>query len=422
MTVDTAAETRVPHGDVPADDPRILALGLEEPASTAAVFRNLERIKPLLREQAPEGDTIGRTTPLAGRAMRSSGLFRLAFPKSRGGLQASIADQLEIVTQVARIDGGTGWTVAILNASGWYGSFLDDESYAEIYPGGVDTPTAFSGWPAAKAVEDGDHFRIEKGRWNWGSGGYHVERWLGGAKVYDAEGNPVLDDKGRHKYLGIWLPHEKVRRADNWNPLGVRGSGSSSYYLTEPVRVPQRWSFDYYDMTRPYAFPLMGVPVGLVQHMLDLTVDGLRTRGRGGAPVGARDRAVLSEVLSDLDLLVFGLRGIARFADDVRAERRSGLLTDDECEWMDTIGYPVRAIMTKARELTQDIYGSGYVDAGSEFARILRDSHVAMAHAQFRYSDSQHPRGSRVDRMIESPQAGTSIWDAGWPLDVARPE
>jgi alkylation response protein AidB-like acyl-CoA dehydrogenase len=420
MTAELVNDVRVERGDVPADDPRIVSLGLEDPKTVEALFRNLDRIKPLLKGEAAASDQMGRTTPLAGGALRAAGLFRMAVPASRGGLDASLPDQLEAVTQVARIDGGIGWTVAILNASGWYASFLDDESYADLYPS-IDVPTSFSGFPPAKAVEvDDDKYLIEEGRWNWGSGGYHAERWLGGAKVYDRDGNPVLDENGEQKYLGIWLPADKVRQADNWNPLGVRASGSSSYYLTEPITVPRRWSINYMDDSRPYQFPLMGVMAGMAQHLVDLTVEQLRTRKKFGAPVGPRDREVLAETMASVDMLVFGLRGVAEYLEKVRRERLSGRLTEDEILWVNSIGMPTRTLLAHVRDVTQDIFGSGLVNDGSEFGRILRDIFVAFSHVQMRVSDSSEPKGSRVDRLLDDPSAIVAAYDESWPLDVAR--
>jgi len=91
------ADEPVPKGDVVRDDPRIIALGLEAPLSIAAVFRNLDKIKPLLRQEVPESDRIGRTTPLAGGALRATGVYLWTFPANRGGLDAPYADAISSV-------------------------------------------------------------------------------------------------------------------------------------------------------------------------------------------------------------------------------------------------------------------------------------------------------------------------------------
>lgn len=402
------------HGDVPADDPRIVALGLEEPTSTDAVLRNLTKVKPLLRAEASESDRIGRTTPLAGGALRATGVFRWCFPVERGGLGASYADRLEAVTQVSRIDAGMGWIVMWISAHGELTSILDEEAYGELYPS-IDLPTVFSTTPMGRAVEiAGDMYRIEPGRWRLGSGGYHADRWMGGATVWTASGNPVIDEStGEQKSIAVWLPADKVRQDHDWDPLGVRSSGSSSYYLPEAVEVPRRWTYNLDDqLRRPIFFPFMGVAVGAAQHLVDLTLEALRKKRDAGAEVGAHDRSRLTQALALLDMLVFGLRGYAEYLDAARDE--SGWISRPDSAWFETAGLSVYETVTKIRDITSDIYGTGYVPAGSEFARVLRDLQVAVAHGWFRGSDTSGNRRWRVDMMLDDPEV-RAVWDERVP-------
>jgi alkylation response protein AidB-like acyl-CoA dehydrogenase len=409
----------VPHGDVDADDPRILALELEQPDSTGAVFRNLERITPLLRSEVAESDRLGRTTPLAGAALRASGVFRWCFPADRGGLDASYADRLEAVSRIARVDVGMGWVTTWLSAHGEVTASLDDSAFAELYPS-IDLPTVFSNTPLARAIEiAGDRYRIEDGRWRLGSGGYHADRWMGGASVWNEAGEPVLDEMtGEQKTVGIWLPGDKVRQLDDWDSSGVRSSGSASYCLSEPVEVPRSWSFahDVYG-ARPYFFPFMGVLLGAAQHLIDLTMESLRKKHAAGAPVGAHDKARLAECLAHLDMLVLGLRGYAGYIDGVRAERDTGL-TRHEAPWVESAGIPVRDTVLRIRDITSDIYGTGHVAAGSEFNRVLRDIQVATAHLWFRTSDTPSYRSGRVDLMLDDADV-KSVWDVRSPREFA---
>lgn len=409
---------QVPHGDVRADDPRIVALGLEPPTSAEAVFRNLEKVKPILRQEAAESDRISRTSPLAGGALRATGVFEWGFPRHRGGIDASYADRLEAVTQVARIDAGMAWIVTWLSAHGEVAGTLDDESFAELYPS-IDLPTTFSATPLARAVEiDGDKYRIEKATWRLGSGGFHSDRWIAGVKVWDTAGKPVTDElTGEQKTLGVWLPADKVRQADDWHPLGVRSSGSASYFLTEPVEIPRRWSFNMGADLRPYFFPFMGVLVGMAQHMIDFALETLRVKRPPGGSAGAYDRTTLTEAMALLDMLVFGLRGYAQYIDRVRKERVSGSITREESAWIHSVGMPVRQTLLRIRDLTADIYGTAYVGSGSEFGRILRDLQVALAHGWFRLSDTPTDHGWRVARMLDD-LAVIPIWDAGWPVKI----
>ena len=410
------ASEPVPRGDAPADDPRIVALGLEAPTSTEAVFRNLEKIKPLLRAEAAESDRMARTTPLAGRALRSAGLFLWCFPAERGGLDASHADRLEAASQVARIDAGMAWTMVILSSHGDCVAYLDDEACAYLYPT-ADVPTVYSAVPFARAIEiAGDKYLIEPARWRLGSGGYHAERWIGGAKVWDAAGNPVLDEEtGWQKVIGAWLPEDKVRQIDDWDPLGVRSSGSSSYELIEAVEIPRQHTYNDTRDLRPFRFPFFGIAMGIAQHLIDLTVETLS--GPRTEPVDAYAASVLGDALASLDMLVLGLRGYASYIDEAREARTSRALTVDESNWVHSAGVPVRDLLLKIRGISTDLSGTRYVPAGSEFARALRDIDVILAHVLFRLTITPGKR-ERVSGVLTG-STSSGVWDSPWPPRVA---
>jgi alkylation response protein AidB-like acyl-CoA dehydrogenase len=413
------ATAPVEHGDVAADDPRILELGLEEPTSTDAVFRNLQRIKPLLRQEAAESDRMRRTTPLAGGALRATGLFRWGFPVDRGGLGATYADRLEAVSQIARIDAGMAWVVTWLTAHGDLAGRLDDASFAEIYPT-IDLPTTFSATPFGRAVEiDGDRYRIEPFTWRLGSGGYHADRWIGGVKVVDGSGQPVLDAAGEQRTLGVWLPADAVQQAHDWDPLGVRSSGSSSFSIAEPVEIPRGWSFDLGANTQPYFFSLMGVLVGATEHLIDLTLESLRKKRNAGTPLNTHDLTQLTSCMSSLDMLVFGLRGYTDYLDRARSERASRDITPAEAAWVESVGLPVRETVIKIRDVTADIYGTGYVASSSEFGRVLRDLHVGLAHGWLRVSNPMANHGARVEMTLNDPPIA-AIWDTDRPERMER--
>src|SRR5690606_18554522 len=101
----------------------------------------------------------------------------------------------------------------------------------------------------------------------------------------------------------------------------------------------------------------------------------------------------------------------------VQSERESRAITPAESAWIHRVGMPVRTTLLKIRDVTADIYGTGYVGASSEFGRVLRDLQVALAHGWFRLSDTQGDHGKRVQMMLDDPQVAP-IWDSGWPVEL----
>lgn len=422
-------------GDVPSDDPRIVALGLEPAVSTAALYRNVDRIKDLLRAEAPKGDAMGRTTPLAGRAMRDAGIFAMQFPKSRGGIGISLPDQTVLLSRLARIDGGTCWTGMILSNSGSYAAQLSDEGYKDLFPT-VDMPTSFSIALRNAALDDGDSIVLRKGSvWDFGSGIYHAERFLGAARLVDGEGKPSLDADGHAQAAAVFIPPEKVRILHNWNPMGIRSSGSSSYGVDEDVRVPKKHSFPLFPMrSNPDAAPntkhpetgfmsIYGVAVGIAQHALDLAIASVRNATtRFNAPPSSLALTNIDRMVSEVNAIAWSVRGMMMYFQNA-VETPGRMLTDEELEMTMSCGTPIRDALNRVIDLAMDIYGTAWqIDPNSEIRRVIGDAAVLRGHMQYRpalNAQDAHTWG-RGRKLIENPDAATTILDTPWELWIPR--
>jgi alkylation response protein AidB-like acyl-CoA dehydrogenase len=425
----SAGEDRTTSDRVAADDARILALDLEEPSTAEALFRNVERILPLLHEEATEGHLRGRITPLAARAMRSAGLFAVTFPKSDGGLELSIPDLLQYLTQIARVDAGTAWAAAALSTAGAYAAQLDEEAYAELYPH-HDLPTVYSS-STVTAVERPDGYLVRAGStWGFGSGIFEAAHYLGGIDLVDEAGDPVLEDDGQQRSVGVWLPPAKVTVLDDWDSMGIRASGSSSFRLEEDALIPKSHALsnlsplpDRPGMPAIYRNPgtmyfcIMSIAVGLAQHLLDLTVQQVRRKMvKAQAEPSPLELANLEEALSEVNLIVTAARGMADHLQDA-LEVPGRVLSRDEAAAMWSFGPSLRRRLTHVLDLCADLYGAGYVqNERSEFRRIVTDIAVLRTHVQFRpgaNSGNVHDYG-RALSVLQRPDSETTLLDAPW--------
>ena len=64
---------------------------------------------PKLRTRAAEAETLRRLPDESIQDMRDAGLFRLMLPLRVGGYQASLHQFIDVVAEVARGCGSTGW-------------------------------------------------------------------------------------------------------------------------------------------------------------------------------------------------------------------------------------------------------------------------------------------------------------------------
>ena len=77
------------------------------------------------------------------------------------------------------------------------------------------------------------------GVWAFASGGRHAT-WLGAhCPIFQADGAPRLDEHGRQVERTMLVPASAVQWTDIWNVVGLRGTASDQFALTDHF-VPRR--------------------------------------------------------------------------------------------------------------------------------------------------------------------------------------
>ena len=122
------------------------------PTSAAAVLANAASLLPLIAAEADAIEEAAQLTPRAATAMRAAGVFEMGFPASRGGLEMTLAQQVEVVALVAAVDASAAWNVGVLNAGGVYAGRLGDAAYAELIPPATGRPVGRSTRVAGPSV------------------------------------------------------------------------------------------------------------------------------------------------------------------------------------------------------------------------------------------------------------------------------
>ena len=396
--------------DTQRDAPSLFGVELSMPTSAQAVIANARAIGPIVAEESAEVDRTGRLTQRLAAVMRAAGVFEMSFPAFRGGLEMTLRDQIEVTTEVASSDASAGWHVGVLNAGGCYAARLGDDAYAELYPT-RDMPTCGSFHPRGRAERVPGGFLVS-GRWDWGSGSYVAENIVGGVEVFDGD-EPVLAESGKQMFLGVWLPKSEIHMLDNWQTMGLRGSGSASFEIVEPVFVPAHHCFDREARTdqgrdplnrsvKIAHFALTGVVLGLSRHLANLAADAVRYRP---APVGEATLQRLGEALSEVDFSYAGVRQVADVTDDILFG--GGTLTPlDEARMAAAnamAGLSLRRVLDLAIELT----AARYIRDDSPVQPVMRDAISALAHAGTR---KMH-LGTLAGAAVEDGQRRLTVLD-----------
>lgn len=246
---------------------------------TGTMLERARRIAPLVRAEAEESERIGTMTDKVVAAIKEQGLFWMLIPRSLGGPQAPMTDCMQAWEEIAAADASAGWSL-MANCTGTAAAtaFVSDEAVEEMFSGKEMPIMAGMLGPGGTAVETTEGLK-GSGKYRFGSGSLHAT-WLG-------SGMFVMDDKimrklpdGNPQVKVCWLPREKAVFDENWDVMGLRGTGSVDYRLDD---VLVRNGF-HHDRTATR---------GLRDWRLyDIGIHGLACAGHTGVALGLMKRAL----------------------------------------------------------------------------------------------------------------------------------
>ena len=364
----------------------------DEPSCIAAARALGETIRA-------HADAIERDRRLPGALMdrlHRARLARMLLPRSVGGDEIAPSVYLDAVIELARHDGSVGWNIFVANSSALLAAFLPLDAAREIYA----RPDALMAWGPpnpcqALAIEDG--YRVD-GQWSFASGCCHAT-WMGAhCQVLEPDGSLRRNSAGRPAIRSLLFPAGQAQLLDDWNPIGLRGTGSESYRV-EDVFVPERFSATregpdrrrepgpLYAFTQQslYAVGVAGVALGLADAMLDAFMELAREKTPRGLLRHAENPGVQSEVSRSLARIGSARAWLVEIVDAVYDGAR-----DIAC-----IDVPTRARVRLASshaiqgavETASTLYRLAGVDAifpGSAFERRFRDIHTLSQQIQSR--------------------------------------
>jgi indole-3-acetate monooxygenase len=199
-------------------------------AGTSELVERARELLPLLNEHAEANDAAGELAEPVVEALHDGGFFGMWVPRSVGGSELMPLESLQVIEELTYGDPSVGWVhMAAGLAIGTGAAFLGDEAVAQLFGGERFPVIAGQGTRPGTAIEqDGGH--LLSGDWSFASGIKH-SGYIHTAGLVEATGD-----------LRIFvLPVAQATLIDNWNVLGLRGTGSIDYRIRD-VFVPREWS------------------------------------------------------------------------------------------------------------------------------------------------------------------------------------
>ncbi len=222
--------------------------------------------------------------------MSNAGLFQVLQPRRFGGLEMGFPAQVRISQALAQHDMAAAWVYSILSVHHWWGAFVTPQMQDEMW--GEDPHVLFSDVfaPTGRAERVADGY-VLSGDWKFSSGVLWAKYIALGVMI-------AAPNAGEPDYRMLFLPKSDCEVLNDWDTLGMRGTGSCG------VKVEKQFVPDYrtlslsklihegiapghtYNPGPLYRIPfgpgiclsLMGCPVGGAQAMVDLFRDIMQKR------------------------------------------------------------------------------------------------------------------------------------------------
>ncbi len=141
---------------------------------------------------------------------------------------------MDVVAEIGRGDTSTAWTLSLVNGANWMAAAVfPEETQQEVFgtQGGARVTGVLAPRQCTVQRVDGGYL-IEEGKWGFNSGSYH-SNWVG-------LGIPLLNERGEVVDQGFaLLPSEDIERLNDWNVIGMQGTGSTSVAVHDKF-VPDR--------------------------------------------------------------------------------------------------------------------------------------------------------------------------------------
>jgi alkylation response protein AidB-like acyl-CoA dehydrogenase len=191
----------------------------------------VEELAPSISARAAEIEAGRRIPPDLIATLRRIGIFRMAAPRSHGGLEFDLRTAGKVIAALSRIDGSVGWIATIAAGCSVYASLFSAELYDRIYGHGPDVIFAGAVAPFGTAERVGDHWRVS-GRWPFASGCQHAD-WIFAGCVIVENGKPLPGPAEAMPLTRmIVLEAPRWRIEDTWRVSGLKGTGSHHIALS----------------------------------------------------------------------------------------------------------------------------------------------------------------------------------------------
>lgn len=224
-------------------------------SSNATRVDAMSELLGLIEKRRGEFDELSHIPQDVIDAMKRAGIFRASTPRMFGGDALAPPRFLSMVERIAEVDGSAAW-VAAFGSANTYLAALPLETQRKIYAGGPDQVFAAGLYPLQEAQPVEGGWRVS-GRWRFASGCMGAD-WIG----VGIKGEVTAVDGSRTgAALMALCPADEVEIIENWNVVGMQGTGSHDTQVRDKFFAHEWTCFRGADalVDEPlYRYPVLG--------------------------------------------------------------------------------------------------------------------------------------------------------------------
>ncbi|HEV2099011.1 MAG TPA: acyl-CoA dehydrogenase family protein, partial [Stellaceae bacterium] len=317
-------------------------------------------------------------------------------PRSLGGAELLPAAFVRVIEEIAKADASVAWCLNQTAGCSMTAAYLEPEAAREIFggPGGI---LAWGPGPGEARVVAGG-YRVTA-NFSFASGS-HDASWLGAhVPIIEADGTPRCNRDGSPVIRDMLFPKAKAEMTDIWQVIGLRGTGSDKYSVTD-LFVPERHSVSrndpgarrengllyHFSNLQLYSSGFAGVAMGIARGTLDAFVKLARDKIPRGATRTLRDNNVVQSQVAQGEARLAAARAflLGSLEDITGAVGRTGHLT---LEQRMTIRLASTFAIHQARDVVDTAYhaaGATAIFTANPFERRFRDVHTVSQQLQGR--------------------------------------
>ena len=312
-------------------------------------------------------------------ALHDAELYRMLVPREAGGAEVDPRTFVETLEIVAGADASTAWCIGQGGGCAMTGAYMEPDAARELF---APRDTVLAWGPPQPGVEpraepvDGGH-RVS-GSWEFASGSRHAT-WLGG-------------QTGGFVYL---FPRGDAAITDVWDVVGLRGTGSDRYAVTN-LFVPARWTTSMdparcriarplyrFSIRNLFALGFAGIALGIARAAYDALVVLAETKRGARSGAALRDSAAVQGEIGLAEARLYAARaGLFASLDAAWATAQSGPLAAEEKIAMRAAStYAIRT----AKDVVDAVYqlaGTNAIFASQPFERRWRDVNAVTQQVQ----------------------------------------